>query len=83
MVPSMGKSTRMISEVEEILTVKLRQNHPDIERIGIENGPAGWRCYRIWNIKSAPTASLDKMENLLAEANTMLGELQKHFAITK
>ena len=82
MVPAMGKSTRMISEVEEILTVKLRQNHPHIDRIGIQNGPAGWRCYRIWEDKSAPTASPDEMDNLLTEANTMLGELEKHFEIT-
>jgi hypothetical protein len=82
MVPSMGKSTRMISEVEEILTVKLRQNHPHIDRIGIENGPAGWRCYRVWEDKSAPTASPEEMDTLLAEANTMLTELQKHFEIT-
>ncbi len=79
----MAKSTRLISEVEEILTVKLRQNHPQIERIGIENGPAGWRCYRIWGAKSASTASRDEMDNLLAEANAMLVELQKHFEIAK
>jgi hypothetical protein len=77
----MGKSTRMISEVEEILTVKLRQSHRDVERIGIEHGPAGWRCYRVWAARSAPPDSLDKMDRLLDEADAMLAELQKHFEI--
>jgi hypothetical protein len=83
MVAVMGKSTRMISEVEEILTVKLRQIHPNIERIGIEHGPGGWRCYRVWPAKAVAAPSPDKMDELLAEANSMLGELQKHFEIVK
>ena len=79
----MGKSTRMISEVEEILTVKLKQVHPSIERIGIEHAPTGWRCYRVWSAKAMAAPSPDKMDKLLAEANTMLAELQKHFEIVK
>ena len=79
----MDKSTRMISEVEEILTVKLKQIHPSIERIGIEHGAVGWRCYRVWSAKATAALSPDKMDTVLAEANTMLSELQKHFEIVE
>jgi len=83
MVAGMGKSKRMICEVEEILTVKLKQIHPAIERIGIAHGPAGWRCYRLWSGKAKAVPSPDQMDELLGEANTMLLELQKHFEIVK
>jgi hypothetical protein len=60
-----------------MLTVRMRQIHPGIARIGIEHGPTGWKAYRAWMLKSENTPSGE----VLAEANLILGNLQKHFEI--
>ena len=73
----MSKPMRGVSEVEDMLTVRVRQLHPGIARIGLEHGPTGWKAYRVWLLKSEKMPS----DEVLAEANLILGELQKHFEI--
>jgi hypothetical protein len=75
----MHKPTRGVSEVEDMLTVRMRQLHPGIARIGIDYGPKGWQAYRVWFLKSETLPS----DEVLAEANLILGHLQKHFEIVK
>ncbi|MBV8829963.1 MAG: hypothetical protein JO108_12120 [Acidobacteriaceae bacterium] len=77
----MSKSERMVSEIEEMLAVRLRPRHPDVDRVGIECGPRGWTSREVSLVKSAKTATRVKKEELLAEANFILAELQKHFEI--
>jgi hypothetical protein len=79
----MHMTTRGVSEVEDMLTVRMRQRHSDVARIGIEHGPTGWKAYRAWFLKADKVPSRGKMDEVLAEANYILGELQKHFEIIK
>ena len=55
-----------VSEVEDMLTVRMRQLHPGIARIGIEHGPTGWKAYRVWLLKSEQMPS----DEVLAEAES-------------
>ena len=76
-----SKSTRGVSEVEDMLTVRMRQRHSGIARIGIEQGSTGWKAYRVWLLKADNVPSREKTDEVLAEANYILGDLQKHFEI--
>ena len=77
----MSKPTRGVSEVEDMLTVRMRQRHSGIARIGIEQGSTGWKAYRVWLLKADKVPSREKTDEVLAEANYILGDLQKHFEI--
>jgi hypothetical protein len=77
----MSKPTRGVSEVEDMLTIRVRQRHSGIARIGIEQGPTGWKAYRVWLLKADKLPSREKTDEVLAEANYILGDLQKHFDI--
>ena len=76
-----SKPTRGVSEVEDMLLVRMRQRHSDVARIGIEQGSTGWKAYRAWFLKANKVPPREKMDEVLAEANYILGDLQKHFEI--
>ncbi len=76
-----SKPTRGVSEVEDMLTVRMRQRHSEVARIGIEQGSTGWKAYRAWFLKADKVPSREKTDEVLAEANYILGDLQKHFEI--
>ena len=78
-----SKPTRGVSEVEDMLTVRMRQRHPNVARVGIEQGATGWKAYRAWFLKANKVPAREKMDEVLAEANYILGELQKYFEIIK
>ena len=67
--------------MEDMLGMCLRRQHPEINRIGIEHGPTGWRCHRVWLRKRAPQWPDAKTEAILAEANKLLDELLQSFEI--
>jgi len=60
--------------------MRLRRQHPEIERIGIERGPTGWRSHRVWLRKRAPQSDA-KTGAVLVEANRVLAELLESFEI--
>jgi hypothetical protein len=68
-----SKPTRGVSEVEDMLTVRMRQRHSDVARIGIEQGSTGWKADKV--------PRRERLDEVLAEANYILGDLQKHFEI--
>jgi len=76
-----SKPTRGVSEVEDMLTVRMRQRHSDVARIGIEQGSTGWKAYRAWFLKANKVPRRERLDEVLAEANYILGDLQKHFEI--
>jgi hypothetical protein len=76
-----NKPARGVFEVEDMLTVRMRQRHSDVARIGIEQGLTGWKAYRAWFLKADNVPPREKMDEVLAEANYILGDLQKHFEI--
>jgi len=67
------------NQVELLITAKIRQRRTNIAHIGIELGPNGWRCEKLWMVKDAPHPSNSKLMALLAEADMILADiLRKH-----
>jgi len=79
----MERSARAISEVEEMLSLRMRQRHASVDRVSIQGDLGGWTAYRVWLKKSSREPSRDRIEGLLAEANFILGHLQKQFEIVE
>ena len=69
------------SEVEDIITARYRLNDPDIERIGVERGPDGWRCHQVWLYKDVPRLPKSEIAAILRTANVILAKLLQEFEI--
>jgi len=65
--------------VERLITDRYRLEDPDIKRIGVERGPEGWRCHRLWLQVDVAPLPKGEAEAILSDANEMLtGILQKY-----
>ena len=71
-----------VIHVEDMITAKMRQRYPDIERIGIRRSAQGWRCESVWMSKGAPSPDSD-YQRLLAEADGLLADLLREYEIVQ
>ena len=76
----MRKRTKRV-HIEDMLTIRLRRDNPDVQRIGVERGPNGWRCHPLWLHKDGPALSKTETAEILAEANKLLAQLLQEFEI--
>ena len=70
-------------QVEDMITVLMRRDDPDIERIGIHESDTGWQCNWVWLMSDVPRVTKKERNEILARANLILSDLQKDFAILK
>jgi hypothetical protein len=71
-----------VIHVEDMITAKMGQRYPDIERIGIRRSAQGWRCESVWMSKGAPSPDSD-YQRLLAEADGLLADLLREYEIVQ
>jgi len=71
------------SEIEDIITSRLRRDDPDIERISIREEGVGWRCHWIWLANDAPRLTMEEWNTVLDKANLILVDLLKDCTIVK
>jgi hypothetical protein len=72
-----------VIQVEDMITAKMRQRYPDIERIGIRRGAQGWRCESVWMSKGAASPSDSDYQRLLAEADSLLADILHDYEIVQ